>query len=193
MHTEPLPPDVRSLLELLHRGEQDPKGLSPAQRNAFDYCKTRTPEWATLGFKTPVGIKRIRRGTPNELALLAGAYGGLRIFITDEGKKVLADARYGERICGTASDYSFEPESESPAKPKARTGPRRKRSRAKRTEPTVEMTRAYKSNKAGLTYRAIGKELGKSHETIRQWVALTADWYGDNARSVRANQTLPDD
>ena len=81
------------------------------------------------------------------------------------------------------------------AEPKKQAGTkRRRRPRAKREIPTVEMMRAFKSREAGLSYRKIGDELDKSPETIRQWTEIVAKWNGENARSVRPKyKTLPTD
>lgn len=74
--------------------------------------------------------------------------------------------------------------------------PKRKRSRAKRTQPTAQQSKAYKLHKNGLTFREIGEELHISHTTARNWTKLAeAHWEPElqKARSVRVSQTLPTD
>jgi hypothetical protein len=89
-------------------------------------------------------------------------------------------------------------ESKSPAtpkpaaKPKAGAAkPKRRRNRAKRTEPTRRMMEAFKLHEAGSPCRAIGETLDVSPETARTWVAFVAKYIAAK-RSVRT-QALPTD
>lgn len=68
----------------------------------------------------------------------------------------------------------------------------RKRKRRKRTEPTLQMEKAYTAHRRGLSYRTIAEELGVSRTTIGRWVKI-AELAGKRKRSVRARNQLPRD
>lgn len=85
-----------------------------------------------------------------------------------------------------------ELQAEAARKPQRARKPRRRAKRA-RSEPTVDMMRAYNAVESGITLRKVADELRVSHTTVSKWHKLAKEYLGGIPRSKGALRALPTD